>query len=251
MASHDARASTGPSRYNAAILQSFVKGHCMHIKHTVMALAALLLAASAQAEVAVTAEVGTTGVGAHLIFPMEKTLNARFGASYFQREYNDTASTLSYTMKAKLQNIDVLFDWHLIDNSPFRLTGGVVYNGNKISMVARQDSNGNFNINGKNYAASQVGILNGGIEYHKGAPYIGVGWGNALSTDKKWQVSADLGALWQGHPKGRLVNSGCTAAAAVCTTLARDIATERVKMEADVDAYKVYPVLRAGVSYRF
>ena len=223
----------------------------MYIKNTVLAAAAMLLAASAHAQFAVTGEVGTTGVGAHVIFPMEKTLNARFGASYFQREYNDTASTLSYTMKAKLQNIDVLFDWHLIDNSPFRLTGGVVYNGNKIRMVARQDSNGNFNINGKTYAASQVGILNGGIEYNKGAPYVGVGWGNALSTDKKWHVSADLGALWQGHPKGRLTNSQCTGTAAVCTALTRDVATERVKMEADVEAYKVYPVLRAGISYRF
>ncbi|WP_229413611.1 hypothetical protein [Massilia violaceinigra] len=241
----------GLSRYNAAIPQSFVKGHCMYIKNTVLAAAALLLAASAQAQIAVTAEVGTTGVGAHLIFPMEKTLNARFGASYFQYKYNDTASTVHYTMKAKLQNIDVLFDWHLIDNSPFRLTGGVVYNGNKVSMVARQDSNGNYNINGKTYAASQVGILNGGIEYNKGAPYLGVGWGNALSTDKKWQFSADVGALWQGHPNGRLVQSGCTATSAACTQLARDVAVERVKMEADVQAYKVYPVLRAGVSYRF
>ncbi|MCY0910579.1 hypothetical protein [Massilia antarctica] len=223
----------------------------MYIKNIALAAAALLLAASAQAEIAVTAEIGTTGVGSHLIFPMEKTLNARFGASYFQHKYNESAGTLNYTMKAKLQNIDLLFDWHLIDNSPFRLTGGLVYNGNKISMVARQDSNSNYTINGKTYAASQVGILNGGIEYQKSAPYLGVGWGNALSTDKKWQLSADLGALWQGHPDGRLVHSGCTVASAACAQLGRDVAVERVKMESDIKAYKVYPVLRAGVSYRF
>lgn len=221
------------------------------LKSALAAAASLLLAASAHAQIAATAEFGTTGAGGHVIFPMEKTLNARFGANYFTHKYNASASTLSYTMKAKLQTIDILFDWHLIEGSQFRLTGGAVYNGNKVSMVARKDSNGIYNINGKNYNASDVGILNGGFEYNKGAPYIGVGWGNALSTDKRWNFTADFGALWQGHPNGRLVNSGCTAVAATCILIARDVAVEQIKMEADVQAYRVYPVLRAGMSYRF
>src|SRR4051794_25982063 len=104
----------------------------MSLKHTALALAAgMLAAASAQAQIAITADLGTTGAGAHLVVPMESYLNGRFGINYLQHDFSKTSDSVKYDLKGKLQTVDVLFDWYLRESSPLRVTGGLVYNGSK------------------------------------------------------------------------------------------------------------------------
>jgi hypothetical protein len=224
----------------------------MITKNSALCLAAgLLLAASAQAEVAIVANIGTTGAGAHLVVPMEKTLNGRFGLNGFSHNFSHTADSIDYDLKAKLQTVDFLFDWYLSENGSFHLTGGVVYNGNKFEGKAKPNGAGSYTINGKTYSAATVGSLNGNIEFRKAAPYLGIGWGNALATDKNWHFSTDLGAIFQGSPQVQLVSRGCTTSVQVCSALAKDVATEQAKFADDVKSFKVYPVVRVALAYRF
>ncbi len=224
----------------------------MYITKTVAAIVAtLLLAGSAQAQIGVTADIGTTGVGAHLVIPMEKTLNGRFGANYFTRTYDETANTVNYKMKAKLQTFDILFDWYLIDASKVRVTGGVVYNGNKVTGVAKPNANGFYSINGNTYTAADVANLTGKVYFRKAAPYLGVGWGNALAMDSRLNFTAELGAFFQGKPKSHLVSLGCVNTNSICAGIAKDVNAERLKFQNDIDAYKAYPVLRVSAAYRF
>jgi hypothetical protein len=37
----------------------------------------------------------------------------------------------------------------------------------------------------------------------------------------------------------------------VCKQLVTDVAAERLELQEDLSSYKVYPVLRASLSYRF
>jgi hypothetical protein len=228
------------------------KGHSMFTKHKVLALAAgLLAAASAQAQVGITADLGTTGAGAHLVVPMETYLNGRFGINYFKHDFHKKSGLVDYELKGKLQTVDILFDWYVVDNSKFHLTGGLVYNGTTMDAVGTADALGKFTLNGTTYSAADVGQLNGRIKFRKAAPYLGIGWGNPLAADGRWQFNGDLGVFYQGRPDVHLVSLGCTTSNTVCKAVATDVAAERLNLQEDASSYKFYPVLRASVSYRF
>ena len=225
----------------------------MVLKRIVVVLAATLAAASAHAEIgaAVSATLGTTGAGVQLVVPMESNLNGRFGINYFQHDFDKRTGGINYDAKGKLQTFDVLFDWYVIANSPFRLTGGLVYNGNEIKGRGRPNANGQYLINGRGYAATDVGTLDAKVDFRKAAPYIGVGWGNALTPNKRWNFSADLGAFYQGKAHVNLVSRGCTSSRVTCTVLATDVEREEARLADELSDYNFFPVLRASVSYSF
>ena len=222
----------------------------MFLKYSALA-SALLLTGAAQAQVGITADLGSTGAGAHLVVPMETYLNGRFGINGFRHDFDKTSNGVDYAIKGKLQTIDVLFDWYLRDGSPFHLTAGLVYNGNRFDVSARPSQLGKFTLNGTTYTAADVGILSGRIDYRKAAPYLGIGWGNALTPKGRWTFSTDLGAFFQGKPNVSLASIGCTTSKEVCAALVQDVAAERLHLQDDVDSFKVYPVLRASLNYRF
>jgi hypothetical protein len=223
----------------------------MFAKYTVLAAAALLAAGAADAQVGATADLGSTGVGFHVVVPMETYLNGRFGANYFRHDFDKTSNGVDYDIKGKLQTIDVLFDWYLNEGSSFHLTGGVLYNGNKFNAKAKPNGLGGFTLNGHAYTAADVGLLTGRIDYRKAAPYLGIGWGNALARTTGWTTNVDLGVFYQGNPNVKLASVGCTTSDTVCKALASDVAAEALHLRNDVDSFKVYPVVRASVGYRF
>lgn len=223
------------------------------MKRIVIALAATLAAASAQAEIgmAVTADLGTTGAGFHVVVPMEPTLNGRLGINYLQHDFDKRSGGIQYDAKAKLQTFDVLFDWYVLDNSAFRLTGGVMYNGNEVTGRARPNDNGLYQINGRGYSVADVGNLDARIDFQKAAPYLGIGWGNALTPNKRWNFNADLGAFYQGRAHVNLVSRGCNTNPVICIVLASDVAQEEARLTEELSDHKFFPVLRASVSYSF
>jgi hypothetical protein len=223
----------------------------MFSKYTVLAAAARLAAGAANAQVGATADLGSTGVGFHVVVPMETYLNGRFGANYFRHNFDKTSDGVDYDIKGKLQTIDVLFDWYLNEGSSFHLTGGVLYNGNKFNAKAKPNGLGGFTLNGHAYTAADVGLLTGRIDYRKAAPYLGIGWGNALARTTGWTTNVDLGVFYQGNPNVKLASVGCTTSDTVCKALASDVAAEALHLRNDVDSFKVYPVVRASVGYRF
>jgi len=224
----------------------------MFLKYLPLA-GALLLTGAAQAQVGITADLGTTGAGFHLVAPMESNLNGRFGANMFNHNFDRTTGGVDYAIKGELQTFDVLFDWYLRDGSPFHLTGGLVYNGNRFDATAQGNQLGQITLNGHTYSTASAGILKGRIDYRKAAPYLGIGWGNALANTNKshWSFNADLGAFFMGNPNVNLGSYGCTVSKEACEILFKDVAVERLRLADDVDSLKVYPVLRASLNYRF
>ena len=222
----------------------------MFIKHTILA-AALLAAGAANAQVGATADLGTTGAGFHVVVPLTASLNGRFGANYFRHDFSRTSNNVDYDLKGKLQTFDVLFDWYPREAGNFRLTGGAIYNGNKFEAHGKPNGTGTFTLNGNTYSAADVGILNGRIDYRKAAPYLGIGWGNALAQSSRWHINTDLGVFYQGSPNVELANTGCATSPTVCDRIAQDVAAERLRLRDDSESFKVYPVLRASIGYRF
>lgn len=218
---------------------------------TASLLALLLCAPAAHAsDLALTSELGTTGVGLHLSVPVLPNLNARVGFNYLDYSYKGSTSDVDYDFKLKLNTFDALLDYFPGEGG-FRLTGGVAYNNNKVVAVGKSSATGTYTLNGNIYNAASAGQLDGKIDFHKLAPYLGIGWGNPVRKDAGWGFSADAGVLFQGTPGTSLTNSGCSASAATCSQLSSDVEAENAKLRDKANDLKLYPVLRVGASYRF
>ena len=214
------------------------------------AIAAGLVAAwNANAGVAITGEIGTTGIGAHASIPLKDNLNLRLGMGYLEYSYHGTTRDLGYDLSLRAKTYDALLDWYPYAGSSFRVTAGVAYNGNKIDAAARPNSAGNYVINGNSYDAATVGKVTGNVDFGMLAPYLGVGW--SRKVDKGWSYSSDVGVMFQGSPNSTLQSSGCKAPGAVCTQFANELAKENAVLKDEMGRFKIYPVLRIGVSYKF
>lgn len=212
--------------------------------------AGVLAAGAAPAmDMGLSGDIGTTGAGLHLTIPAFKDVNARFGFNALNYKYSSSTSNVNYDIKLKLQTFDALLDWYPMSGN-FRLTGGLVHNGNKISVSAKSNSAGSYTLNGNTYTASQAGNIDGTVDFRSVAPYLGMGWGNAIAK-KGWEFTSDLGLMAQGSPHSTLTSSGCTASVQLCNQLANDVAAENASLNDKMDGYKLFPVVRIGVSYKF
>ena len=196
-------------------------------------------AAAVQAkDIGATAETGTSGVGVHIVVPIKEQLNARFGFNALNHTYSTNTNSAHYDVFLRPRALDALLDYYPAAGA-FRVTGGLVYN-----------TNNKYDVIGTPLAARRY-TFDGTIEFNKVAPYLGIGWGNAVAKDKGWGFTADVGVLFQGSADTSLANPGCTASAAVCTRLANGLAAENEALQDKVNKFKYFPVLRVGVSYRF
>lgn len=221
------------------------------LRHTLsaaLAAACLLGAAGAQAQ-SLSLRGGTTGLGAELGYGLSPMFGLR--ANYYggSIDYDETDAGILYEGKLKLGNGSVLLDLHPFSGS-FRLTGGIVFNSNKIEATAR-GVGGTIEINGVNYPASDVGSLRAAITWDKTSPYLGLGWGTRPQAAGGLFATLDLGAIL-GKPKASLSGT-CGAAVPVfaCTQLQNDIRAEERQLQNDASDVKIYPVLSFGLGYRF
>lgn len=213
-------------------------------------LLALSTMGVAQADTGITASLGTTGAGLHISLPVMSKMNVRFGVNGLSHSQDGNTDDVDYDFKLKLSTVDALLDYFPMDGA-FRLSGGISYNGNKIEVNGRPSAAGTYTLNDHVYPAAAVGSLNGQVDFRNVAPYLGIGWGNAVAKDKGWGLSSDIGVLFQGSPKTALTNQGCTAPTAVCGQIAADVAAENRALADETSDFKAYPVVRIGVSYKF
>jgi hypothetical protein len=211
-------------------------------------VAALTVAPSVQAQqLAITAKIGTTGAGADLTIGVARSLNVRLGAQGWSRSETRTEQEIEYDADFKLVSGEVLLDVHA-GGRGFRVSAGAVMNGNEVDAVSSDDAV--YTINGVDYPAALVGRLRGKVETNDVAPYLGIGWGNAVAPGSRWRFAFDLGAFYQGSPKVSL-RAEPVNPALLPPRFEQDLEAERQKIEDDLDSYTVYPVVALGVSFRF
>jgi hypothetical protein len=209
------------------------------------------LAGAAHGGVAATADIGTTGIGAHAAIALRPDLNLRIGAGYFDYSWSRGTGYLKYDFKLKGNTFDVLLDWYPREHGAFRLSVGAAYNGNKVDARARPEFAGSYLIGGRIYELENVGRIDGRIDFRKVAPYVGIGWGRGGAQERGWAFSSDFGLLFHGKPRTSLSSSGCTIFSLVCDYLAQDLRRENQELSDKASRYRVYPVIRFGIGYAF
>ena len=201
--------------------------------------------------IAVMGNVGTPGIGAQVTGRIFPNLNARIGFNglSFNREFTET--DITYDTDVDLRTIPALVDYFPNEDAGFRITGGLVYNGNKASGIGQTTTNDeglpSYRIGGTNFDVTEVGTLQADVDFPDFAPYIGVGWGNPVAFGKRWGFFMDLGVMFQRSPNVTVTAPGGANNPILASALQR----ERENLEDELKRFRFYPVLQVGVSYQF
>ena len=201
---------------------------------------------------ALTAVVGTLGVGGNLSRSLIRDrLNFRGGFSSVVFDSDVSSRGVNYGGDLRLRGgIPLTLDWFPWKNW-FRVTGGLVINGNRLKFSSQaQDEGENIEIGDEIFASDLVDELEGKIEYNEVAPYIGIGIGNPVRRGNKFSFFLELGAMFQGSGNTTLTADGPLANDPIFLE-ALDQEIEEIEDDTTFSDLPVYPVLQLGLSYQF
>lgn len=205
--------------------------------------------AHAQA-IGITASIGTPGAGVHLSVPLAPHLSSRIGFNYASLSTTETISDVDYDVKLSGRTFDALLDYFPAAGT-FRITTGIIINGNKATYTAKPRNGSTFTFNGTTYTSSDFGSADGTTDFRDVAPYLGIGWSNGIVRQKGWSFSSDLGIMFQGSPRTTLTAKNCNLGAAACATLDENVKREEAAVNEESRDYRYFPVIRVGAMYKF
>jgi len=196
--------------------------------------------------VALGVKLGTLGAGVDLTTRLASTLNVRAEFNAFDYSSSGTHKEIDYSGKLKLATGGVLLDWHP-GAEGFRFTAGAFFNKNELEANGISNA-GTYTINDRVYTAQQVGKLTARADFQSLAPYAGLGFGHTISDSHHWSFVFDLGVLFEGAPRLSVRSEGPLSNDPVFKS---DLEAERMKIQKDVNNFRIYPVIDFGFAYRF
>ena len=179
------------------------------------AAAALALSGAAMAKdettIGISLEGSTLGAGLSIGIPVGDSFNVRGVYHGYTYELDDVEddSGASYEGDLDLKSFGLLADWHPFRGA-FRLTAGLVSNGNEIGLTGRP-SGGVFTVGDCTFESNTPPnemAVDGTVEFASSAPYVGIGWGGNLNAAPGFFMTFDLGVLLSGAPETNLVGRG-------------------------------------------
>ena len=221
----------------------------------ILGILSILSVVPSHAEVAIAGKAGTLGAGAELTVGLSPQVNVRLGLNSYNYSDRREASGIEYDGEAKLRTGTALLDWHP-GGRGFRLTGGAVYNDTTIEGSSLPPASGIYNIGGVPVPASLVGTLDAEADFDPVVPYAGLGWGNALASNRRLGFFVDLGVIFQGKADVTLIpiipaNSPINTTPGARQALDILLRREEQDLEDEAADYDLYPVVAIGLSYRF
>jgi hypothetical protein len=129
-------------------------------------------------------------------------------------------------------------------SSGFRVTTGVLINGDHLDANAIPNADGNYKI-GNDYVPAVGPAPSAEATLPHAMPYLGIGYGHK-PVSKGFGVTFDLGVAY-GRPH---VSYNVPEIYTLFTTQ-ENIDQQEQKISNTVDRYRVYPVAQIGLSYRF
>lgn len=203
---------------------------------------------------------GTAGLGVEATYGLTQDINLRGTLRGFNYSYDFTEDNIRYDGDLKLRNGGVTVDWFPFGGS-FRLSAGAMYNGNEVKATAKPETlPAKYEIGNATYEID--GEVKADIDWRKFAPYLGIGWGNAVAKNSNWSFSFDLGVMFTGEPNSDLTATGrySTDNGNTYTDInlndpnnpfTQDIEREKANLNDEIKDAKFYPVIQLGVHYKF
>lgn len=202
-------------------------------------LGADLTPAPLGAQVGLTANAGTLGIGADVSMSLGPMLGIRGRASIQPWEPTYTVDQVEVTAQMQSPNFSAFIDFYPLGSS-LRLVGGAVRFGSNIEVVGVPLEA--VEVNGVMYEPNQIGTLTGLIVTREIAPYAGIGFGNPMG---RFGLVVDLGVAFQGRPDLQVSADGLFANETVFQT---NLDAEVQQAEQDLEAFRYFPVVSIGFS---
>ena len=203
-------------------------------------------AAIAGEQMAFGMKMGSGGVGLEVTSEGDYDVNMRYLLTWLQYKRKGVDSDVYYQGEVTPLHIGVNADYYPSEGG-FRFTGGLFYNGTKLSANGYA-TNGTFDLGGTTYTAAQAGTLDVTVEWNKIAPYIGIGWGNPFRSFSPWTISFDFGLMYQGNAKATGFANGPLSAD---PTFRANLKNELKQLESSLQTLQWFPVLALTITYKF
>lgn len=200
----------------------------------------------------VAPRISTLGVGVEMGKGITPNFGVRMGLNYFTYDYSDTVdvegSAVDANAELSLKSIALLGDWHPFKGS-FRLTAGVLFNGNRVQANGRvREASGmvELELDGVPY---QVKGLQAEAKFNVLAPYLGFGWDSTFGDHEHWGFTFDLGVVYTGSPELSFTATGGDAGSNV---FKEELAKFEKEIEDEIAQYaRFWPVVSTGLVYQF
>jgi hypothetical protein len=188
---------------------------------------------------------GTLGIGGELTTNLLPDVNLSAGVQWLAFDFDLEIDDIEYDVDVEFFNPLVKLDWYPFAGD-FRISAGVLFNGSNVDLEATSAEP--VEIGNTIYLPQEIGSIEGESDFDDIAPYVGIGFGNPLSRDRGWGVTADFGVAFIGSPNVDLTITGPFAGNPL---LLADLAEEEEEIEDELDKYRFYPVLALTLYYRF
>ncbi len=206
-------------------------------------------------------KVSFLGVGAEGAVRTTHRTNLRAGFNILDYSRGFNKDGIGYNAHLGFKTIEAHYDI-FPKAGGFHVSPGVlVYLGDPVTANALVSGNQSFTLGGHTYFSDPANpaTANGRINFNQVAAMATVGWGNLVHRDsKRFTVSFEIGAAFQGSPKSTLNFGGnvCDAPSVNCRSAASDatvrsnIVSEQGKINKSMAPFKVYPMISLGFGYK-
>jgi hypothetical protein len=204
-------------------------------------------AAPAGAQVTIGAHAATTGFGPDVQYRLNDYFSVRGAADWLDFSLSRTYDQVHYDGRIKLGTGSAFLDYHPWANA-FFLSGGAYFGDRRATLTATPTSN--VTIGGQAFTPSQVGRLDGAIKLSSAAPFAGLGVdSNAGAMRRGFGFKGVIGVAFSGKPSVTLASTGGIFSGS--SILNQAIAQEQVDIANKASFLQYYPVVQAGLTYRF
>lgn len=194
---------------------------------------------------AIGLKIGTLGFGADASVYLDDWVNFRANIGYLDFTFKDTIDDIDFDLDVEFQTAMFLLDFFPFEGGNFRISGGVALLDN--SMTVDGTPTDDESIGDNTYTPEEIGTITGDVEFDSIAPYVGIGYGNAVLPDASLTFVVDFGVIFQTYD----IEVTASGAAANDPTFQSDLAELEKDIEDEVNRFKIYPVINFGIAYHF
>lgn len=190
-------------------------------------------------------KVGTLGFGADASVYLDDWVNFRASGAILPFSYKDTIDDIDFDLDVDFKTAMFLLDFFPFEGGNFRISGGVVLLDNSLTLDATPTDSEEIGDNV--YTPEEIGTIDGYVDFDPVAPYIGIGYGNAVLPDASLTFVVDFGVVFQTYD----IEVNASGTAAGDPTFQDDLAQLEKDIEDEVNRFKIYPVINFGIAYHF
>lgn len=195
---------------------------------------------------AIGGSIGTTGGGLEATAQITPGLQVRGGYNIFSYGLSETFDDIAYQGDLDLTSWGAFVDLRPFLNS-FVVSAGAFIGDKGLRVAAAPSSS--VRIGNQTYSPAQVGTLSLTADLAETAPFLGIGWDTTFQGDGVFGFRLMAGAMMSGTPEISLAASG--GLLSTDPAFLAEVSREEQNLRSDVEAYEIYPVVQAGLTFRF